>query len=112
MQAVLDTILKRFITLGRLRVRWPDGRFTSYAGPPGSGPEAGMALNSRRAIRRLIANPEMAFGEAYMDGSLTTWDCNIHDVLRVILPNFARPGGHPILNSGVCWLWRGGASIS
>ena len=97
MQAALDTILRRFITRGRLRVRWPDGRFTSYAGPPDSGPAAGLAFNDRRTVRRLILNPEMALGEAYMDGGLIPVDCGIHDVLSLILANFAvNDGRHPV----------------
>ena len=97
MQAALDAILRRFITRGRLRVRWPDGRFTSYAGPPDSGPAAGLAFNDRRTVRRLILNPEMALGEAYMDGGLIPVDCGIHDVLSLILANFAvNDGRHPV----------------
>lgn len=96
-QAALDAILRRFITRGRLRVRWPDGRFTSYAGPPDSGPAAGLAFNDRRTVRRLILNPEMALGEAYMDGGLIPVDCGIHDVLSLILANFAvNDGRHPV----------------
>src|SRR5262249_40105878 len=68
MQAALDAILRRFITLGRLTVRWPDGRLTTYAGPSGSGPEAGITLRDAATVRRLTLNPALAVGEAYMDG--------------------------------------------
>ena len=30
MQSALDMFLKRFITVGRLKVRWPDGRTQIY----------------------------------------------------------------------------------
>jgi cyclopropane-fatty-acyl-phospholipid synthase len=78
MQPVLDAILRRLIALGRLTVRWPDGRFTSYGGPPGSGPQASLSIGDRRTIRRLVLNPLLGFGEAYMDGAL------INTVLRRI----------------------------
>ena len=70
MQAALDAILRRFIVLGRLTVRWPDGRMTTYAGPPGSGPEAAITLRDAATMRRLVLNPALAVGEAYMDGGL------------------------------------------
>jgi cyclopropane-fatty-acyl-phospholipid synthase len=83
MQPVLDAILRRLITLGRMTVRWPDGRLTTYAGPPGSGPEAGLAIRDRSTIRRLVLNPLLALGEAYMDGGMTPLDCGIYEVLDV-----------------------------
>ena len=44
MQGTLDAILRRFVCVGRLTVRWPDGQRTSYAGPAGSGPSAGIVI--------------------------------------------------------------------
>ena len=97
MQPVLDAILRRFVTLGRLTVRWPDGRLTTYAGPPGSGPEAGVAIRDRSTIRRLVLNPLLAFGEAYMDGTMVPLDCGIYEALDVAGVNMmANEKGHPM----------------
>ena len=97
MQPVLDAILRRFIARGRLTVRWPDGRFTSYAGPPDSGPEAGFSIRDRRTIRRLVLNPLLAVGESYMDGGLEPLDCGIYEVLDVCAVNLMANGrGHPV----------------
>ena len=99
MQPVLDKILRRFVTLGRLTVCWPDGRLTTYAGPPDSGPEAGFTIRDRRTIRRLVLNPLLAFGEAYMDGTLIPLDCGIYDALELVAVNLmANANGHPIAN--------------
>jgi cyclopropane-fatty-acyl-phospholipid synthase len=87
MQAALDAILRRFITIGRLTVRWPDGRLDSYAGRPG--PEAGITLHTRRAVRRLVLNPALAVGESYMDGTLTPDARGIYEVLDVLVSNQA-----------------------
>ncbi len=96
MEPVLDAILRRFIVLGRMTVRWPDGRFTTYGGPSGSGPEAGIAILDHRAIRRLVLNPLLAFGEAYMDGSMEPLDCGIYEALDVVAANrMANDKGHP-----------------
>ncbi|MCW3473129.1 SAM-dependent methyltransferase [Limobrevibacterium gyesilva] len=85
MRAILDPILRRFIVLGRLTVRWPDGQLTTYTGEPG--PEALMALRSSAAVRRIALNPALAVGEAYMDGDLVPVDCTIHDVLDLLVIN-------------------------
>jgi cyclopropane-fatty-acyl-phospholipid synthase len=96
MRPALDAILRRFVVLGRLTVRWPDGRLTTYAGPPDSGPEAAIAINDRRTIRRLVLNPLLALGEAYMDGGLSPLECAIFDVLDVTAINrMANGRGHP-----------------
>ena len=85
MRAVLDHILRRFVVTGRLSVRWPDGALTSYGGAPG--PVAGFCIRDRRTVRRLVVNPLLHFGEAYMDGALVPVDCSIHDVIDVLLSN-------------------------
>jgi cyclopropane-fatty-acyl-phospholipid synthase len=97
MQAALDAILRRFVTLGRLTVRWPDGRLTTYAGPEGSGPEAAITLVNAAAVRRLLLNPALAAGEAYMDGGLVPHEGGIYQALDVLVINLmANAKGHPI----------------
>jgi cyclopropane-fatty-acyl-phospholipid synthase len=93
MRVALDALLRRFVTIGRLTVRWPDGRMQAYAGPPGSGPEAGMEVRDNRTIRRLLLNPELAVGEAYMEGTLAPIGCGFHDVLDVLIRNLAVNAG-------------------
>ncbi|MEO9191752.1 MAG: cyclopropane-fatty-acyl-phospholipid synthase family protein, partial [Acetobacteraceae bacterium] len=104
MRAALDAILKRLITLGRLTVRWPDGSTSAYAGPPGSGPEAGLALHDATTVRRLVLNPALSAGECYMDGGLTPDGCDIYQALDLLIANMmANAHGHPLarLRSGV-----------
>jgi len=97
MQAACEAVLSRFITLGRLGVEWPDGRRRVFAGPPGSGPEAVLRLRDRRAVRRLLVNPALAVGEAYMDGGIEPIDGTIYDVLDVLVSNTMANGNpHPI----------------
>ena len=97
MQGTLDAILRRFVVVGRLTVRWPDGQRTTYAGPPDSGPEASISIRDNRTIRRLVLNPTLAVGEAYMDGGLMPDGCGIYDVIDVLALNvMANAQGHPI----------------
>lgn len=95
MRAVLDQLLKQFIVLGRLTVRWPDGRVSTYTGEPG--PEALLQLRDARTVRRLTLNPALAIGEAYMDGGLVPVDGTIYDVLEVLATNLAaETSRHPV----------------
>jgi cyclopropane-fatty-acyl-phospholipid synthase len=94
MRAVLDAILKRFITIGQLTVRWPDGRVHDY----GTGkPRAAIAIRNRAAIRQLVLNPALAAGECYMDGTLVPEGCGIYDVLDLLVRNLCANGRrHPM----------------
>lgn len=88
MQTALDGILRRFIKIGRLSVRWPDGRVSLYLGD--EGPSAGIAIHTAAAVRGLVVNPGLALGESYMDGGITPDDCGIYDVLDVMCSNIGR----------------------
>lgn len=92
MRPLLDAILQRFIRKGRLSVRYPDGQLIRYSGTPG--PEAGIDIRSRRTLRRLIADPGLAVGEAYMDGTLVPLGSTIYDVLEVLLHNHQTGSWH------------------
>ena len=97
MQSACATVLKRFITKGRLRVHWPDGHTQDFAGPPGSGPEATVRLHDARTLRRLVLNPTLGVGEAYMDGGLEPLGCPIYDVLDVLITNLmVNERNHPL----------------
>jgi cyclopropane-fatty-acyl-phospholipid synthase len=96
MRAVLDGIFRRLITVGRLTVVWPDGSQAIYEG--GEGPSAVLRLRDQRTIRRLVLNPSLGLGEAYMAGALAVDDNCIYDLLDVMLANAVHnPGSHPIL---------------
>jgi cyclopropane-fatty-acyl-phospholipid synthase len=100
MQSALDTFLRKFVTVGRLTVRWPDGRTQIYAGRPG--PEAGVMLRDRRTVWRLMLNPKLSLGEGYMDGGLVALGGSIHDVLEVVIANLRTNRRGP----WVTWLRR------
>jgi cyclopropane-fatty-acyl-phospholipid synthase len=97
MQKTLDAILRGFVCVGQLSVRWPDGQRSIYAGPEGSGPEAGIKFRDARTIRRMVLNPTLAVGEAYMDGGLVPDGCGIYDAIELLALNvMANATGHPI----------------
>src|SRR3984893_3066570 len=105
MQSALDMFLRRFITVGRLKVGWPDGRTQIYAGRPG--PESDVMLRDRRTVWRLMLNPKLSVGEAYMDGGLVSLGGSIHDVLEVVLANLRTNRKRPF----VAWLRRAAVRV-
>jgi cyclopropane-fatty-acyl-phospholipid synthase len=105
MQSALDMFLRRFIAVGRLVVRWPHGRTQIYSGRPG--PEASVMLRDRRTVWRLMLNPKLSLGEAYMDGGLVALGGSIHDVLEVVLANLRTKRKGPL----VAWLRRKAVGI-
>jgi cyclopropane-fatty-acyl-phospholipid synthase len=107
MRSALDLFLRRFITVGRLTVQWPDGEIKTYVGAGRSGPEAGVVLRDRRTVRRLVLNPEMAVGEAYMDGGLAPLNGTIDSLLSVLLANL-RANRNGVL---AAWLRRSAAQL-
>ena len=90
MQAALNHILRNFIVVGRLTVSWPDGSLSTYTGQPG--PEAMVAMGDASTVRRILVNPLLAVGEAYMEGGLRTVDCSVYDLLDLFLANMAAEG--------------------
>lgn len=67
---ILDRVMAKGITYGRLSVTYPDGHSRSY-GTGGDGPDAQITLHDPRLLWRILVNPHMALGEGYMDGQLT-----------------------------------------
>jgi cyclopropane-fatty-acyl-phospholipid synthase len=96
MQRALDHILRQLIVRGRLTIRWPDGHEATYAGAPG--PTAALAIADWATVRRLVFDPSLAFGEAYMDDELRPMGCSVYDVLDVLTANLgSNAGAHPLL---------------
>ncbi len=81
------------MTKGCLTVRYPDGNLVTYAGS--SGPEAGVEIRTKRALRRLVFDPALTVGECYMDGSLVPVGGTIYEVLDVMCSNLVAGGRHP-----------------
>ena len=96
MKSILDAILRRYVGIGRLTVRWPDGGSDTYAGE--DGPSASVRFKDRRTLQRLLLTPSVGVGEAYMEGGLIPEGCSIYDVLDVLMINgWRNEGNHPLV---------------
>lgn len=93
MRAFLDPLVRRFVVLGRLEIEWPGGTIDVYGGQK-PGPEAKLRVRDRSTLLRLLLNPALTLGEAYMDGGVEPVECTIYEVLDVLMANRAAGGEH------------------
>ncbi|PHK95907.1 SAM-dependent methyltransferase [Pseudoroseomonas rhizosphaerae] len=111
-----DRILSRMVRCGTLTVRYPDGRVRLYRGPDRSpdsssgtraAPAAGIHIRSWRALRRLMLNPALGFGEAYMDGEIAPLNCSLYELTDLLALNMmARAYPAERLMENLRWLRR------
>lgn len=92
---LLDRILKHFISAGALDVILPDGSKRHYKGSQ-SGPSATIHVRTDKALKALMLNSGLAFGEGWMDGDIVAVDCTLEDVLGVLMLNIQ--DNHHLLN--------------
>ena len=67
-----------------------------------------MRIRDWAVVRRLVTNPGLAFGEAYMDGGVEPVGCSIYDVLETLIINLGAGLTHPGMQvqSMARWLAR------
>ena len=79
-------LLRRFIAAGELNVTTPAGRRERLAGS-GDGPFAEITIHDRRTLLRLVVQPDLEFGEAYMDGRLTVGAAGLEPLIELLIVN-------------------------
>ena len=87
---LLRRLLQRIIHKGSLTVIEPNGR--SYFVGHGA-PSIAVRVVDPAAIPRLLLNPDLAIGEAYMDGALTVEGGDIYDFLDLCFANLGWGSG-------------------
>jgi cyclopropane-fatty-acyl-phospholipid synthase len=86
----LETYLNGLIKHGTLEVALPGGkRFTFGDGSP---PHVAATLRGATTMARIVADPSLGVGEAYMDGRLILDQGTLHDLLDLASKN---SGGRP-----------------
>ena len=103
-EAVLKTALSQVIRNGTLTLRLPDGRALNF----GTGdPKVAVSIQDWKTLRRLAFNPDLALGEAYMDGTLTVTQGDIYDFLALCLTNIGQGRGHWLRRTQQRLRWLG-----
>jgi len=94
-RAAFDRLLRGLVVHGTLRLRYPDGTQTSIDGGPG--PAVTLDVRSWKALRHVVLNPNLAFGEAIVDAAIVPVGCSIHDVLEMLISARHHGGWQPVL---------------
>ena len=85
----LKLALNRLIRFGKLTVALPDGTEQTFG--DGTGQSIRLTIHDSPTLRRLVLNPELAVGEAYMDGKLTIDGDDLRGFLALALSNLNDP---------------------
>lgn len=83
MRGILDRVFARLVRTGSLEITFADDVTKRYG--DGGLPFVRVRLRDRASERRLILNPALALGEAYMDGGMVVDEGTIYDFLQVLL---------------------------
>ncbi|HEX4738891.1 MAG TPA: cyclopropane-fatty-acyl-phospholipid synthase family protein [Allosphingosinicella sp.] len=85
---LLDRLFRTLIRAGPLTVI-SGGRTRSYGAPADGLKPVTIRLSGRGTEGRIVRNPALGFGEAYMDGRLAIEDGDVRDLLELIAWNLA-----------------------
>ena len=86
-------VLRHTIKIGRLALIDATGKTHVFQGAPG--PSRTIRLHDRSLHWRLLVNPKLAFGEAWMDEKITCEDGTIYDLLDLLGRNITHLEHHP-----------------
>lgn len=84
---LMSILLNRLIVKGSLTVVFPNGRAVDY-GEPSSSPVT-IRFDARSLSHKLLINPDLALGEAYMDGTLAVDGDDLYGLIELLVVNLA-----------------------
>ena len=90
----LSHMMKSFVRVGTLKVIDADGKVHVFSGKPG--PNVTMRLSDPSLYHKLVFNPELHAGEAYMDGRMSFEDSSLRDFLTLFSLNRLSLGSYPL----------------
>ncbi len=82
---LVDQLLEHLVKQGSLKLIYPDGQTRIYGQRDARPLE--VRLHSRDLPRRIVLNPDLAVGEAYMEGTLTIENDDLEAFLTLALKN-------------------------
>ncbi|WP_339645420.1 cyclopropane-fatty-acyl-phospholipid synthase family protein [Jannaschia helgolandensis] len=98
-QSIVLTMLKRLSRKGQLTAIMPDGTRHVF-GSGNDGPSITLKLTDESRLRDLVRNPELAMGEAYMDGTLTVEEGTLREMFTLFAINGGRSIMPPLIAAG------------
>ena len=84
-EPLLHRLLERRIRTGALEIAYPSGRRARYG--DGTGPAVALAIADAATLRAIVLAPQLAVGEAYMDGRLRLEAGDLADLMALTRRN-------------------------
>jgi cyclopropane-fatty-acyl-phospholipid synthase len=84
---ILDRFLAGGVKRGTLEVRRPDGSTAQFGTAAPGFPDVAIRFTSRRAERRILIDPRLGAGEAFMDGGLVVERGDIMQLVQLLRAN-------------------------
>lgn len=84
-ERLFDGMLRAVLQTGSFEMTMPSGARHSYG--DGSGVALKARIHDTETLRKILLNPELGLGEAYMDGALTIADDDLRGFLAAIVAN-------------------------
>lgn len=79
-------VIRQVVASGTLHLTDAGGT-THRLGGTSAGPDAHITVKNSRTLWRLMIQPDLAFGEAYMDGKLTVPDGGLEPLVELLMSN-------------------------
>ncbi|MCK0167504.1 cyclopropane-fatty-acyl-phospholipid synthase family protein [Jannaschia sp. S6380] len=98
-RSIVLTMLGRLVRKGRLVAILPDGSEHRF-GTGNDGPSVTLRLTDDAYLQRLVRDPELALGEAYMDGKLLIEEGDLRQMLTLFAINGGRGAMPPLVAAG------------
>ena len=94
------SVFKQFVNLGKITIRVADKKPVTCFGKH-DGPEVMVTLRSSRVLRNIVMHPDLAIGEAYMNGDLVIENDDLDSLMLFLMSNHKHWLAH----------WAGRASL-
>jgi cyclopropane-fatty-acyl-phospholipid synthase len=88
MDRLLRLAFEKLIRVGNLRISTAGGSIFTFG--DGTGTPVAIRFTTRAVERRILSDPELRFGEGYMDGGIVVEQGSIADFLDVAVKNLSR----------------------
>lgn len=85
--AILDRLLEGRIQNGELRVIRPHGPDRVFGQAADGWPSVTLRIHAKNAERRILTNPRLGLGEAFMDGAISVDDDDIMGLVDLVRRN-------------------------
>lgn len=92
---LLNFVLKKLIKTGRITFITSNGKSFEY-GDPESSQRVTIRLHTQWLAWRLFLFPELALGEAYMDGTLTIEEGSLYEFMDIVTGNIGWKPDNPL----------------